>query len=386
MRSTKPRVVRYKWGGPNSTWQVDGLRDEGGKRMRKFFSSRDDANEWLKERRPQLRNQGRAAMGLTDAQRVDAVRALVLLEPHGVSLTAAAEAFQARAKLLSRSVTFSALRDELVKAKKSDKKSDHYVADLTSRLAVFGREFDDRQVAAIEPNEIDDWLRNLGLSQTSRFNFRKVLRTAFAFAVMRGYAAENAVLKTAKVKADPTVPGILTPKEIAALLAAADPRVAAAFALSAFAGLRDAEVGRMTWDRVDLVSGHVKVDAAIAKTSSRRLIPISDNLRAWLAPLARSEGPIRPTGRLPYTLQRYARDAALKALLAAGGPAKNLQSWPKNALRHSFVSYRLAITANPAQVAMEAGHSVQVAKQSYQELVTPAAAREWFGVMPQTAG
>jgi hypothetical protein len=30
--------------------------------------------------------------------------------------------------------------------------------------------------------------------------------------------------------------------------------------------LRDAEIGRVTWDRVDLAGGHIKVDAAVAET------------------------------------------------------------------------------------------------------------------------
>jgi integrase len=321
-------------------------------------------------------------MGLSDAQRVDAVRATAILASHGVSLTTAAEAFHKRAALLSRTVPFSKLRDELVAAKRADRKSSRYLSDLKNRLAVAGRTFDGRPVAAIESRELDDWLRGLGLSPTSRVNFRKVLHTAFEFAVMRGYATENPVVKTAKVKADHPAPGILTPREIAAMLTEADPRIAAGIALSAFAGLRDAEIGRMTWDRVDLTGGHIKIDAGIAKTASRRLVPISDNLRAWLAPLARKNGEIRPSPRLSYPLYRTARKAASEKLIAAGEPAKNLEDWPINALRHSFASYRLALVANAAQVAEECGHSIQIMKQHYRELVTPAEARAWFAVMP----
>jgi integrase len=382
MRSTKPRVLRWKWGGENSAWVIEGMRDEMGKRVRKFFRSRDDANEWLMKRRPELRSQGRAAMALSDAERVDAVRAAAVLAPHGVSLTAAAEAFHDRAKRLSRTVPFSTLRDELVAAKRADRKSSRYLSDLKNRLASAGQTFDDRPVAAIEPRELDDWLRGLGLSPTSRINFQKVLHTAFEFAVMRGYATENPVAKTAKVKAYHQAPGILTPKEIGALLAEADPQVAAAIALSAFAGLRDAEAERVTWERIDLIGGHIKIDAGVAKTASRRLVPISANLRAWLTPLSRKEGKIRPLPRISYPLYRAARKAAAAKLLAAGEPAKNLQEWPSNALRHSFASYRLALVANAAQVAEECGHSVQIMKQHYRELVTPAEALAWFAVMP----
>ncbi len=385
MRTTKPHVKRWKWGGPETKWVVDGLRDEHGKRKRKFFPSRDAANEWLTQRRPELKNQGRAALGLSDSQRVDAVRALAILAPFGASLTVAAEAFAERAKLLSRTVTFAVLRDELVKAKRADLKSERYVIDLKNRLKRVGEDFDERQVATIEARELDDWLRALDLSPVSRVNFRKVLRTAFEFAVARGYARENPVVRTAEVKVEQGAPGILTAREVSALLANAAPKVVPALALAAFAGLRDAEIGRMTWDRIDLSGGHVKVDAAIAKTSSRRLVPITDNLRAWLAPHAKKTGEVRPTPRISYPLYRSARAAAVAELKKTGEAASNLESWPHNALRHSFASYRMAVVENAAQVAEECGHSVQVMKTHYRELVTKADAMAWFAVAPSPA-
>lgn len=321
-------------------------------------------------------------MSLSDAQRVDAIAATEILAPYKISLTIAAHAYHERAKLLSRTVTFAALRDELVAAKVSDRKSPRYVGDLRTRLAAVGQTFDLRPVATIEARELDDWLRALRLAPTSRINFRKVLHTAFEFAVMRGYSSENPVVKTAKVKADDAPPGILTPVEIAAVLGAADPAVVAGVALSAFAGLRDAEVGRLTWDRVDLVGGNIKIDAAIAKTASRRLVPISDNLRKWLTPHAKKEGSVRPSPRISYPLYRSARMTAAEKLIKGGEPAANLQEWPNNALRHSYASYRMALVGNAAQVAEECGHSVQIMKAHYRELVTKTEASSWFAVAP----
>lgn len=380
MRTTRPHIKKYRWGGPSAQWVIDGMRDEQGKRIRKFFPSRDAASEWLIQRRPELRNQGRAAMGLTDAQRVDAVRALAILAPYGRSLTAAAEAFAEREKLLKRTVAFAKLREELVSAKRADRMSARYLSDLTNRLARVGEEFDAKSVATIETREIDDWLRSLDLAPTSRANFRKVLRTAFQFAVARGYARENPVVHSALVKVDAVTPGILTPTEVAALLEHASPAIVPYVAIAAFAGLRDAELGRMTWDRVDLVGGYIKVDAAIAKTASRRLIPISENLRAWLEPFRKATGPLRPSERIAYPLFRDARRKARESLKATGAPARNLENWPHNALRHSFASYRMAVVANAAQVAEECGHSVQIMKEHYRELVTKAEALAWFAV------
>ena len=321
-------------------------------------------------------------MGLSDRQRVDATRAFAILAPFGATLTAAAEAFAARAQILSRTVTFAVLRSELVAAKKADRMSSHYIGDLSHRLARVGQVFDARPVATVESRELDDWLRALDQSPVSRVNFRKVLRTAFEFAVSRGYASVNPVIRTSEVKVDHAAPGILTPSEMGALLVAAAPSIVPALAIAAFAGVRDTEIGRLTWDKVDLVNRHVKIDAAIAKTASRRLIPISKNLHDWLTPYAQTAGAVRPSPRISYPLYRKARRDAAASLHGEGKSATNLVKWPLNALRHSFASYRMALTSDATRVAEECGHSVQIMKQHYRELVTENEAKQWFDVIP----
>jgi hypothetical protein len=59
--------------------------------------------------------------------------------------------------------------------------------------------------------------------------------------------------------------------------------------------------------------------------------------------------------------------------------------WKRNALRHSFCSYRLAEVKNAAQVSLEAGNSPQMIFQHYRELVTEQEAGAWFGITPEAA-
>ena len=58
--------------------------------------------------------------------------------------------------------------------------------------------------------------------------------------------------------------------------------------------------------------------------------------------------------------------------------------WKHNALRHSYISYRVAQIQNVAQVALEAGNSPKVIFSNYRELVKPAAAVKWFSIEPTT--
>jgi hypothetical protein len=57
-------------------------------------------------------------------------------------------------------------------------------------------------------------------------------------------------------------------------------------------------------------------------------------------------------------------------------------AWKHNALRHSYISYRLAAVPNTAQVALEAGNSPQMIFGHYRELVRAMDAEKWFAVTP----
>jgi hypothetical protein len=60
--------------------------------------------------------------------------------------------------------------------------------------------------------------------------------------------------------------------------------------------------------------------------------------------------------------------------------------WKQNALRHSFISYRLAEIQDVNRVALEAGNSTQMIFRHYRELATPQQAKTWFAIVPETQG
>ena len=57
--------------------------------------------------------------------------------------------------------------------------------------------------------------------------------------------------------------------------------------------------------------------------------------------------------------------------------------WKKNALRHSYISYRLALMPDTARVALECGNSPDIIFKHYRELVAPEQAHEWFNIPPR---
>lgn len=104
------------------------------------------------------------------------------------------------------------------------------------------------------------------------------------------------------------------------------------------------------------------------KTLSRRLVPIVENLKAWLQPIAKTSGPI--VGPNLRKRHEAARERAA------------IKEWPDNCMRHSFVSFRLAQTQNAPQVALESGHDQAVLFRSYREVVRPKEAERYFSIRP----
>lgn len=68
------------------------------------------------------------------------------------------------------------------------------------------------------------------------------------------------------------------------------------------------------------------------------------------------------------------------------GPGLPPFKWKQNGLRHSYASYRLAITNDAAQAPLEMGNSPQKLFKNCRKVVTRSQAIAWFSVMPEAAG
>jgi len=299
--------------------------------------------------------------------RVEAMTCDERLRPYGKTLTEATQHFIAYLKSIERSCTIQTVISEFKVSKQQDGASISYLRDIRNRLKSFEDNFRDRFAADIQPSEIDDWLRSLNVGGQTRNNFRTVLGTLFEFAKIRGYCASNPISRIGKAKVVRGEPGIFTPHEMQRLLEKAPDTFIPYLAIGGFAGLRPEETEGLDWSNIDLEGRVIHVKALNAKTAQRRLVTITDNLAAWLAPHVKDAGPVVSSAR---------------ALREKTCRAANV-SWKYDGLRHSFASYHLAHTKNADHTAHELGHaSSKMLYQHYRELVRPEVATQWWQILP----
>jgi integrase len=366
-RSPKLKVVPYRH--HRFRWTITG-HYVNGKRVRRFFETRERADTFLHELRVKRESLGHKAANVDQKLHVMAVEGAERLKPYGQTITAAVEFYIRHAEAARRSCTVEELTDMLLTAKKADGKSTGYLKAMRAIFNRFGKCFAGRLVAEITAAEIDDWLRAIPLEPLTRNNHRRVISTLFAYAKLRRYCAENPVPETTKAKIRAKPVGVLTPEQTRRLLECADDCLKPALAIAAFAGLRPAEITRLDWREVHLDRGFIEITAAKSKTATRRLVSILPNLKTWLEICAERSGPVHPINGRKLT------DAARKRAV--------LEEWPSNALRHSYASYHLAQFQDASALALQLGHSTTaVLFMHYREVVPPEAAEGYWNISPK---
>jgi integrase len=332
------------------------------------FSPRDAASMG---RALELLHETGDSIELAIARYVDAARLL----GSGAAIADATKFFIARHKRTTAKPVADVVA-ELLAVKEARKASPRYVQDLRVRLNKFAEAFR-KDTCNVTTAEIQAWLDAQKVGQQSYMNYRRLVHLLFEFAVARGYASDNPVAGVESVKMKGGNMAIFTPSEMARLLAAASPDFLPCLALGAFAGLRSAEIERLEWSEIDLTGRHIIVGADRSKTASRRVVPICNNLAAWLAPYAKRAGKVWTGGHDEF----YERPQAIAT--ATGTPNARAVKWKSNALRHSYASYRFAEIGDAGRVAGELGNSATVVHKHYRELVKPADAKRWFAILPE---
>lgn len=385
---------------------------QDGKRKRPTFAKFEEAEQEARIVAAKLASSNADVLTLTSAGRASYLRAREVLDPLGISLEAAAaevatlrrilgdtppthaaEYFVKRHPTKIEPKSIETVIEELLTTKRQDRLSEGYLQHLRYDLEKFNEDFQ-CDIGTVTGTQIDDWLRGLGLAPRTRNNLRTSIKTLFNFAIDRRYLPKDHdeldAVKQAK-DAEGEIE-VFTPAELTEVLAQASEAFVPFLVLAAFAGVRHAEIKRLEWSDIRLDDGFIEIRASKAKTASRRLVPIQENLNAWLLARQKKQGLVcavsntssemsRMVDRINAERRRQRKEAGLP-LRDNDGKMSWKFEWKHNALRHSYISYRVAQTQDVAKVSLEAGNSPQMIFKHYRELVRPKDAEAWFNIKP----
>lgn len=422
MKNRSPSFPKKVIESNRERWIVYYFDTEKQKRWSRRFTSEQEAQEFFRTKNIYDEKLGVEANRISPIDKRDLVEAKILLKPlkvfisnavltyakltkdlaeHGVSLTQAIEEYKSLVKLKERSVKLDFAIDRYYYSLLKKELTSDYIYTVERALQRFMESFGkDKIVALISAKEIFQWLINLKKREYAesdiltvggrpmkvfkdgerdigiygRNEYRRILYSFFKYCKMQDWLDFNPVEKIESWRIRGKTPEIFTPEEVRNILNATPPKseIRAFAAISAFTGIRSAEMKRLTWDKIKLDDREIILDSEITKTASRRVVKIPENLAKWLEPY------VWELGTKKKVLSSR-QDWQIKKLHNIFGK----ENWIKNGFRHSAATYYLALTKNAYITAEQMGHAVDVLKQHYNGLAREKDAIRYFDIMPE---
>ena len=387
---------------------------EGKKRRRTSRATMDEAKAKANEILTNIEAGDEDANSFTSAEKLQYEKAMHSLKGTGFTLSEAAEAFAKSFKTLGnrgtireavdyyltycpearRSGTVAEAVAEFLEYKQAEVVHDSfrdYRVRLNELAQAFNCKLEDitekRLRAWIESLRVKEEKRGCGkmgdfISNTTRRGYLSKIHAFYKWAKKQNYlpptmSAAESLSQTVKARNSRIwfVPkgsaSVLTVKQANDLVHGVRDDIRAYTALLLFAGLRPSECQALHWEHVDFTTGYIEVTPQVAhKVGADRFVPIEENLRQWLEPYRKD------AGRISYsTSARILADEAVKQL-------QILPHWVNDICRHSYASYRLAVTGEKHRLAQEMGNSVDVIDKHYRRPIREEVGKDYFAIRP----
>jgi integrase len=392
------KVRRRKYKSGNVAWQLDcGILN--GQRVQLSFESKAEADAEMARRKAALRASGASAFLLSDAERMEFVRARERLAEVGADISQAVDFFLLHAKPGGVVMTWEELVTRCLADKEEQGLRRRYLVQLRSVGLAFGRAGHAlRWASEISARDIEAWLKEGARKPRTWNSYRTGLAVFFAWGMEAGAVPLNPAKAVKRRRLDDEDIEFLTVGQCAALLnRAAEARAAvirrdrrgawlpvvleeddfrdclAFVVIGLFCGLRpERELGVMRWEDVKLDSALVTVSAGRSKTRQRRTVDLSPNAIEWLSCVPDE---LRSGKLCPRNLRKR-----WEALRRACGL---FADWPHDGLRHTFATYHYAAHSNEAKLQALMGHrSGAMLHAHYRGLASPQDAAAFWALVP----
>lgn len=373
------------------TWQLDlGLVE--GRRVQRSYRTEKEAVRAMRAAQEAQQRHGAMASELSGSVMAEIVLAREKLAEAGATISEAVAFYLQHARRMRGAVAVVEMVERFRDARDRDGCSARYYRQLGVSLKSLVRWLPaERMAHEVRRDDVEQWLRASGWGPKTRNNYLGDVRACFAWAMREGFCSLNPAEGIAKAKLRDEEIGTLSVRQCEVLLRGAlkQSEMMGFVVLGLFAGLRPAEIQRLTWDAVDLRERTVIVAGSQAKTRRRRVVDLSENAVAWLSTLKREQqtGPIcgrfwdarwrmfrRAMGWAVGTFERGIKEQTVTPVHGA---------WPHNALRHTYASMHYALFQDEAKLQAQMGHeSAAMLHRHYRALKTRREAEVFWGLRP----
>lgn len=337
-----------------------------GERFRQRVKSLEKAKAWVNEYAMYLEGSTKPLTVLETEQARAALQAL----PDGVTLPEAVKYYTERHKTVKLTLDMSEASERYQDARMKSGLRPDSIRTARARVNRLVAIFPELPVSDITVSDLNGVLDDFGVSGQTWNNYRADWSAFFNWCKRQEITSDNPAARIDEHNVDDNMPVFFPVDQVKSWFRAleeSEPELVPYYALSFFAGIRTAELRRMTGDLI--TPELVRVTPATAKTRQMRHIDPPDTLKAWLNAYPPSKGPLVVTNH---------RNRAARARRSIEG-----FQWLQNGGRKSFATYNLELTENAARTAFIMGHKdVQLLYSTYRGLTTRKAAESYFAILP----
>lgn len=374
----KKQIVAKRSTQHRGKWVVDvgRVRNSDGSvsRRRRFFPTRQAADEYADSVRRSIAEHGISAMALTGSESSRFAAARDKLAAAGATIEDAVEFFLDARRPIQRAVALGELLARCLEDKALAGCTARYLASFGCSCRSFVRGREGLPASSATRDMVRDWVLGNGWSPKTQRNYLGDVREMFAWGKREGLLTATPLAgEDGFVRLSPNADGEIVCLDVAtcaALLRTAlfgeratslragtgkwsrqmvrggFRELIPALVLGMFAGVRPEEIQRMGVDGVDLKERTAVVAGRQAKTRRRRVVEMDGASARWLR-LWRRLCPDQSS----FAPKNFARK--WDALRAAAG----VLDWPHDALRHTAASYHYASHKDEAALKAMLGHA-----------------------------
>ena len=353
----------------------------------KFFDTEKERDRFIKDFQREMGKHGEEVFKIDAKLQREWIEVAEILP--GVSPITLAEHWVSTRSAQERRIFSEAMQAYLLEMKRAGRDQEYQKHTLRA-LTRFASHLGEKAVEDISSQEVSEFIHGLPFQALTKRHYRTYLVSAFKWFTRQGWALSNPAAAVPSPKVHLPEPGILTVEEAEALFRKnekVDPEICGLLALGAFAGMRSSAICRLAWDELDFKNRAILTPAAKTKKGRRHFIEgLPDNLWSWLERTPKSAFKMSPREFARRREAAFTRAGLLITKAAAKASKAKLQpkSPPKNCLRHSFVSYHVALHRDPGKTALLVSHKDQnVLYEHYLGVASKKDAERYFGIRPR---